>query len=83
MDIKNCLDDIEKKNKEYDIEINKNINTEITNLLKPLNSVSYYKVDELVSIAQKIHIPYEKVKKKDLYDSIYNYLVKLNIFKID
>ena len=56
---------------------------EVTNLLKPLNSVSYYKVDELVTIAQKIHIPYEKVKKKDLYDSIYNYLVKLNIFKID
>jgi len=66
----------------YDSEIY-NTHYEITNLLKPLNSVSYYKVDELTSIAQKIHIPYEKVKKKDLYDSIYNYLVKLNIFKID
>ena len=56
---------------------------EINNLEKPLNCVSYYKVNELTDIANKINIPYEKLKKIDLYNSIYNYLVKLNIFKID
>jgi hypothetical protein len=56
---------------------------EITNLEKPLNSVSYYKLNELIIIASKLKLPYEKIKKIDLYNSIYNYLVKLNIFKID
>ncbi len=56
---------------------------EITNLEKPMNCVSYYKVDELIPIAIKLHLNYEKIKKQILYDSIYNNLVKLNIFKID
>ena len=56
---------------------------EITNLEKPLNSVSYYKLNELVEFAIKLQLPHEKIKKADLYNSIYNYLVKLNIFKID
>jgi hypothetical protein len=56
---------------------------EITNLEKPLNSISYYKVNELINFAIKLKLPYEKIKKIDLYNSIYNYLVKLNIFKID
>ena len=56
---------------------------EIVNLEKPLNSVSYYKLNELVDYAIKLKLPYEKIKKADLYNSIYNYLVKLNIFKID
>ena len=56
---------------------------EITNLEKPLNSVSYYKLNELIEYAIKLDLPYVKIKKVDLYNSIYNYLVNLNIFKID
>ena len=56
---------------------------EITNLEKPLNSASYYKLNELITFAIKLKLPHEKIKKIDLYNSIYNYLVKLNIFKID
>ena len=56
---------------------------EITNLEKPLNSASYYKLNELITFASKLKLPHEKIKKIDLYNSIYNYLVKLNIFKID
>ena len=56
---------------------------EIINLEKPLNSVSYYKLNELITFAIKLKLPHEKIKKIDLYNSIYNYLVKLNIFKID
>jgi hypothetical protein len=56
---------------------------EITNLEKPLYSLSHYKLNDLINIASKIQLPYEKIKKQDLYDSIHNYLVKLNIFKID
>ena len=56
---------------------------EITNLEKPLNCASYYKLNELIDYAIKLKLPYDKIKKIDLYNSIYNYLVKLNIFKID
>jgi len=56
---------------------------EIINLEKPMYCQSYYKLNDLIIIASKIQMPYEKIKKQDLYDSIHNYLVKLNIFKID
>ena len=56
---------------------------EIINLEKPMNCMSYYKLDELIQIAIKLHLNYEKIKKQILYDSIYNNLVNLNIFKID
>ena len=56
---------------------------EIINLEKPMNCMSYYKVDELIQIAIKLHLNYDKIKKQILYDSIYNNLVNLNIFKID
>ena len=56
---------------------------EIINLEKPMNCISYYKLDELIQIAIKLHLNYEKIKKQILYDSIYNNLVNLNIFKID
>jgi hypothetical protein len=67
------------------IDTNTEINDkyEITNLEKPLNSISYYKLNELVEFAIQLNLPHEKIKKADLYNSIYNYLVKLNIFKID
>jgi hypothetical protein len=60
-----------------------NTHYEIINLEKPMNCVSYYKVDDLIQIAIKLHLNYDKIKKQILYDSIYNNLVKLNIFKID
>ena len=56
---------------------------EIINLEKPMKCMSYYKVDDLIEIAIKLHLNYDKIKKQILYDSIYNNLVKLNIFKID
>jgi hypothetical protein len=56
---------------------------EIINLEKPINCISYYKVDDLIQIAIKLHLNYDKIKKQILYDSIYNNLVNLNIFKID
>ena len=60
-----------------------NTHYEIINLEKPMNCVSYYKVDDLIQIAIKLHLNYDKIKKQILYDSIYNNLVNLNIFKID
>jgi hypothetical protein len=56
---------------------------EIINLEKPMNCMSYYKLDDLIQIAIKLHLNHEKIKKQILYDSIYNNLVNLNIFKID
>jgi len=56
---------------------------EINNLEKPMRCMSYYKVEDLIEIAIKLHLNYDKIKKQILYDSIYNNLVKLNIFKID
>ena len=60
-----------------------NTHYEIINLEKPMNCMSYYKLDELIQIAIKLHLNHEKIKKQILYDSIYNNLVNLNIFKID
>jgi hypothetical protein len=84
-----CYDDnlpmiINNENKFLNMSMDEiNDKYEIINLEKPLNSVSYYKLNELVEYAHKLKLPYEKIKKTDLYNSIYNYLVKLNIFKID
>jgi len=87
--VKMCYDDtspiiINNENKFLNMTVDEiNNKYEIINLEKPLNSVSYYKLNELVEYADKLKLPYEKIKKADLYNSIYNYLVKLNIFKID
>lgn len=87
--VKMCYDDtspiiINNENKFLNMTVDEiNEKYEIINLEKPLNSVSYYKLNELVEYAHKLKLPYEKIKKTDLYNSIYNYLVKLNIFKID
>ena len=87
--VKMCYDDnlpmiINNENKFLNMSMDEiNDKYEIINLEKPLNSVSYYKLNELVEYAHKLKLPYEKIKKTDLYNSIYNYLVKLNIFKID
>jgi hypothetical protein len=55
---------------------------EITHLDKPLFSLSYYKVTDLIEISKKLKLPHDG-KKQILYDNIYSHLVKLNIYKID
>ena len=49
------------------------------NLDKPLRCASYYKIDDLRQISIKLHLPIENIKKQQLYDSINNVLIKLNI----
>jgi hypothetical protein len=55
---------------------------EITQLDKPLYSLSYYKVNDLIDISKKLKLPHDG-KKQILYDNIYSHLVNLNIYKID
>ena len=69
------------ENKKFGIDFdNKYQNIEnkllITNISKPINSLSYYKVDELVELATKlkINVKNENNKnktKKDIYDEVY------------
>jgi len=69
------------ENKNYGINLdntNENIDNKllIINVSKPINSLSYYKVDELIQLANKlkINIKNENNKnktKKDIYDEIY------------
>ena len=56
---------------------------EVLYLDKPLYAVSHYKIADLIDICKKLYLPYEGLKKQLLYDSIYNSLVNLNIYKID
>ena len=63
---------IDLDNNNYDIE-DKLL---ITNICKPINSLSYYKVGELVELATKlkINVKNENSKnktKKDIYDEVY------------
>jgi len=36
----------------------------------PLKAISNYKLPELVEIAERLHIPYEKMKKQELYSAV-------------
>jgi len=56
---------------------------EITQLDKPLYSLSYYKINDLIDISKKLKLPHDNMKKQILYDNIYSHLVNLNIYKID
>ena len=82
----NVTDNILFMNDKYEFiefDMNKLENCyEITNLDKPLYSLSYYKIAELIDICKKIKLPYEG-KKQTLYDNIYAHLVNLNIYKIN
>ena len=53
---------------------------EINDIEKPLKSISYYKVDELKGICDVLSLTYDKLKKKEIYDLIYDNLLKLKIF---
>ena len=51
---------------------------EISNIEKPLNSISYYKLPDLRCICEKIGISVEPTDKKQiLYNKIQNYVIKL------
>lgn len=69
------------ENKNYGINLDNNNNSVddkllITNVSKPINSLSYYKLDELIQLANKlkINVKNENNKnktKKDIYDEVY------------
>jgi hypothetical protein len=50
-------------------------------LEKPLKSISSYKLPELQDISVKLHLPVEKYKKQQLYDSIKITLDKIDLIK--
>lgn len=53
-------------------------NYEIENIYKPLNSLSYYKVDQLKEIGTKLKINMkEKLKKTELYEIIIQHLYNM------
>ena len=69
--------DIKYVKKENYIKMCKNVYN-IENIQKPLNSITYYKLNELEDIYNKLNIEKnEKYKKKDLYDNIKNYIDSL------
>ena len=51
---------------------------EISNIEKPLNSIAYYKLDELRNMCNKLSIEINKnEKKQSLYNKLHNYVIKL------
>jgi len=66
-------------NRFVDLDLN-SINSKYeVNLDKPLRCASYYKIDDLKKISLQLHLPFEHIKKQQLYASIQNVLNKLNI----
>jgi hypothetical protein len=64
---------IQKTDSKY--EEYKNINYKIENMDKPIKSITYYKVEDLISICSKlsiesIHKSGKQKSKKELYESI-------------
>jgi hypothetical protein len=56
---------------------------EITQLDKPVFSLSYYTVADLIEIGDKLKLPHNNMKKQNIYNNIRSYLINLNIYKID
>ena len=56
---------------------------EITQLDKPLYSISYYTVPDLIGICNKLKLPSDNMKKQNVYNNILSYLINFNIYKID
>jgi REP element-mobilizing transposase RayT len=52
---------------------------EITNIDKPIKSVSAYKLDELVTMANHLNILVSVKRKKDIYDSITTYFKEIKL----
>ena len=66
-------------NRFIDLDINILDKKYEVNLDKPLRCASYYKIDDLKKISLQLHLPFENIKKQQLYTSIQNVLNKLNI----
>ena len=66
-------------NRFVDLDINVLDSKYEVNLDKPLRCASYYKIDDLKKISLQLHLPFEHIKKQQLYVSIQNVLNKLNI----
>jgi hypothetical protein len=78
--------DILYMNNKYDFfEFNGNLEDyyEITQLDKPLYSLTYYTVPELIEICNKLKLPHDNMKKQNIYNNIRSYLINFNIYKID
>jgi len=78
--------DILYMNSKYDFfEFNGNLDDyyEITQLDKPLYSLTYYKLPELIEICNKLKLPHDNMKKQNIYNNIRSYLINFNIYKID
>jgi hypothetical protein len=56
---------------------------EITHLDKPLYSITYYTVADLIEISNRLKLPYDNMKKQNIYNNIRSYLINFNIYKID
>jgi len=56
---------------------------EITQLDKPLYSLTYYNVSDLIDICNKLKLPHDNMKKQNIYNNIRSYLINFNIYKID
>jgi len=56
---------------------------EITQLDKPMYSLSYYKIVDLIEMCKKLKLPYDNMKKQNIYDNIRSHLLNFNIYKID
>jgi hypothetical protein len=56
---------------------------EITQLDKPLYSLTYYTVPDLIDISNKLKLPHDNMKKQQIYNNIRSYLINFNIYKID
>ncbi len=46
----------------------------IENISKPLNAISYYKLNDLINIAKKLNLEILHKQKKDIYTEISNYI---------
>lgn len=72
------IEDNDECDNEKTLNTYKNNFLEITNIDKPIKSMSYYKVDDLVENCKKLGISYENSKskiksKKELYESFVQY----------
>ena len=56
---------------------------EISQLDKPLYSLTYYTVPDLIEICNKLKLPHDNMKKQNIYNNIRSHLINFNIYKID
>jgi len=82
----NVVDNILYMNSKYEfIQFDDQLDDyyEITQLDKPLYSLTYYTVPDLIEISNKLKLPHDNMKKQQIYNNIRSYLINFNIYKID